>query len=258
MTDGSAILAQGPVDSVLFDYGLTLVEVHRPVAAIEAAQWAIADCIAAAGHLAPSPATLLVAVHDRVEAEVATHERGGAREEIDIVAAERRAFADLGLQLDDELRDRCTSIAQQAWFQGVRLYPEVAGVLAELRAGGLRLGLCSNAPYRPASMHEQLCHVGVATLLDASVFSGQIGWRKPSARLFGAALCALGADAATTVFVGDRLREDVAGAHAAGMRTVLVARHPAAVPAAHGPAPDAVVDSLRPLPGLLLGARRAA
>lgn len=252
MIGDPSLLRQGPVRAVLFDYGRTLVEVVRPVAAIEQAQQAIARCIAGAGHPAPSPALLLARVHDRVEAEVSAHEEAGHLEEIDIDAAERRAFADIGLDLADDLRDRCASIAQRAWFESMRLCPGVVDVLGELRAGGLRIGLCSNAPYRPSSMHEQLRHVGVAGLLDAAIFSGEVGWRKPSERIFRAALSALHADAATTVFVGDRLREDVAGASAAGMRTILVRRGEPGEPPRDGPAPDAVVDSLRALPRLLL------
>lgn len=255
MIDEAAILARGPVEAVLFDYGDTLVEVRRPVAAIEAAQVAIARCIADSGFDAPSPATLLAAVHDRVEAGVAAHEAAGGLEEVDVVELERRAFADIGLHLDDRLRDRCTQIAQEAWFQGVTPDPDALDVLRRLRTGGLRLGLCSNAPYRPASMHEQLRRTGLATLLDAAVFSGEVGWRKPSPRLFDSALAALGARPATTVFVGDRVREDVEGARAAGMRAVLVNRGAGGVGGAGAGVADAVVDSLRALPGLLLPVR---
>lgn len=258
MRDRSRILDRGPVAAVLFDYGLTLVDFERPDAAIAAAQVKIARCIAEAGHAAPSPDTLRSEVHDRVEAEVRDHEGSGALEEIDIVDAERRAFAALGLHLDEDLRDRCSRIVQEAWFHGVRAYPEVAEVLSTLRAAGLRLGICSNAAYRPASMRDQVRHVGIGDLVDATVFSSEVGWRKPSPRIFSAALAGVGATASSTVFVGDRLREDVGGAHGAGMRAVLVARLPQPAgdvgPAEH---PEAIVGSLRELPALLLDARVA-
>ncbi|MBJ7608651.1 MAG: HAD family hydrolase [Candidatus Dormibacteraeota bacterium] len=239
---------------MLFDYGLTLVHFERPTAAIEAAQATINRCIAGAGHLAPGPATLAAAIHDRVEAEVAAHEAGGALEEIDVAALERAAFADIGLDLEEELRDRCSRIAQEAWFHGIHLYPEVVQVLRSLRDGELRLGLCSNSAYRPASMREQLHHVGLDALVDAAVFSGELGWRKPSPRIFRAALEAVGEAADDTVFVGDRAREDVAGAHRAGMRAVLVQRAgtTGAAAAVDPEKPDAVVSSLAELPPLLL------
>jgi putative hydrolase of the HAD superfamily len=258
VSDRLQILDRGPVSAVLFDYGLTLVDFERPDAAIETAQTEIARCIAEAGHAAPSPAMLQEAIHDRVEAEVRAHEEGGALEEIDIVDVERRAFAALGLHLDDGLRDRCSRIAQEAWFAAVRVYPEVAAVLGTLRDAGLRLGICSNAAYRPASMRDQVRHVGIRDLVDAAVFSSEVGWRKPSPRIFSAALEAVGATATSTVFVGDRLREDIGGAHGVGMRAVLVQRRAASGGRSAGAEqPDAVVSSLRELPGLVVAARVA-
>lgn len=245
-------LGGGAVSAVLFDYGLTLVEFERPAAALEAAQIEIARCIVAAGLVAPAPQILEAAVHGRIAAEIAAHERSGALEEIDVAALERRAFADIGLHLEDDLLDRCSRIVQEAWFHGVHPYPEVTDVLRTLRGGGLRLGICSNAAYRPASLREQLRHVGIDGLVDAVVFSSDVGWRKPSPRIFAAALRALRAPAGRTVFVGDRLREDVGGARDAGMRTVLVQRDSFTSQPAVGAQPDAVVSSLHELPALLL------
>lgn len=250
----SAILGGGPVGAVLFDYGLTLVHFDRPMEAIEKAQRAIATRIAAAGHRAPAVELLRTAVHDRVEAEVAAHEAGGALEEIDVASLERRAFEDIGLHLDPVLRDDCARMAQEAWFAGVRPYDDAAAVLRTLRDAGLRVGVCSNAAYRPASMRDQLRHVGLSESVDAAVFSGEVGWRKPSPTIFAAALEGLGGRAETTVFVGDRMREDIDGAHAMGMRAILISRGgaPAPVPTT-STSPDAVVHSLSELPALLVG-----
>jgi HAD superfamily hydrolase (TIGR01662 family) len=252
-----ASLPGGAVRAVLFDYGLTLVHFERPVAAIEDAQAAIASLIESAGHPRPDVAVLRDAVHDRVENEVAAHEGSGALEEIDVATLEQRAFADIGLHLDEPLRDQCSVLAQEAWWHGVRLYPEATTALRTLRERGLRIGLCSNAAYRSASMHQQLAHIELDALLDAAVFSGEVGWRKPSPRLFDAALRALGSRAGETVFVGDRVREDIRGAADAGMRTVLIVRDgpsPQAPPSES--AADAVIQSLSELPALLLGTSR--
>jgi putative hydrolase of the HAD superfamily len=237
---------------VLFDYGLTLVHFEPPGEAIDAAQEAIADCIAAAGHLRPETALLRSAVHDRVEAAVAAHEASGALEEIDVAALEERAFADMGLHLEAGLLDRCSTLVQQAWWGAVRVYPDALAVLGALRSAGMRIGLCSNAAWRPASMHDQLRHIGLDTVIDSAVFSGEVGWRKPSPRLFKAALQALDVAAADAVFVGDRMREDIGGARAAGMRTVLLARRQSSLPEARGDKADAVIRSLSELPALLV------
>ena len=53
-----------------------------------------------------------------------------------------------------------------------------------------------------------------------SVFSSEVGVRKPDPRIFRRALDALGVEPENALFVGDRLYEDVLGAARAGMRTV--------------------------------------
>jgi len=172
--------------------------------------------------------------------------------EFDELGFQLRCARDIGLELDAGVRERCSVLAQEAWWSGVRLYPEALGVLHSLRGAGLRIGLCSNAAWRSASMHDQLRHIGLEGVIDSAVFSSEVGWRKPSPRLFGAALQALGARAEHTVFVGDRMREDIAGAAGAGMRTVLVARDELAAAGPRPGGPDAVIRSLSELPTLLL------
>jgi HAD superfamily hydrolase (TIGR01509 family) len=249
---GRSLLAGGPVTALLFDYGLTLVRFERPVEALAAAERAIAAKLAGAGHPTPLPGVLRATVHDRVEAAVAAHESLGALEELDVAELERRAFADIGLALDDQLLDACSVLVQEAWWRGVHLYPDSIPTLRVLREAGLRTGLCSNAPYRPASMHAQLAHLGLDSFLDGAVFSAETGWRKPSSRLFVSALRALGARAEETVFVGDRVHEDIAGAAASGMRTVLIDRNRSAQQQPLATPPDAVIGSLSELPALVV------
>jgi len=240
-----ARLGDRPVEAVLFDYGLTLITYARPESALRGAYERIAALVGGdwdAGRL-------LDAVHDRVDARVAAHEASGGLEEIDITAAHRDAYAGLGIRLDAATLDRAMHEEQVAWWEGIHVAPGAPEVLRTLRAEGLRLGICSNAPYRPASMREQLAHVGLAPLVDAAVFSAEVGWRKPAPEIFAAALRALGARPETTVHVGDRLREDVDGAHAAGMRAVRLREH-------HDDhdvddRADAVIDRLGDLPQLL-------
>jgi len=245
-----ARLRGAPVEAILFDYGLTLVTYARPSAALHRAYTRIAA-------LLPDPPgggrwdadALLDAVHDRVDARVAEHESAGSLEELDIHAAHRDAYADLGVVLDADRLDTAMRLEQEAWWEGMRVAPDTVSTLTALRQAGLRLGICSNAPYRPASMRQQLAHVGLLPLVDSAVFSGEVGWRKPSPRIFQAALDALGAQPAAAVMVGDRLREDVDGAHAAGLRAIRLREHH------DDPDPDeradAVIDRLGDLPALL-------
>jgi HAD superfamily hydrolase (TIGR01458 family) len=73
---------------------------------------------------------------------------------------------------------------------------------------------------------------------------------KPSAQYFAAALEALDADPELTWMVGDDIEEDVAGAHAYGMRTILVRTgkfRPDDVERARVQ-PDAIISSVAQLP----------
>ncbi|MFZ0127863.1 MAG: HAD family hydrolase [Candidatus Dormiibacterota bacterium] len=235
-----------PLGGILFDYGETLVEFSRPVAALAEAEHRILEVLMASGQGAPSPTTLR-GVLDRVEREVAEYQRGGALEEMDPAAASLRAYTAAGVSIDTALLDELLRIEQEAWWHGARLDPEAIPLLDALRGRGLRVGLCSNAPYRVASLHAQLAFVGLAGHLDSITFSAEVGWRKPSPHIFDAAMEALGTDAANTVMVGDSETADIAGAHAAGMRAVLLRRNGER---GSGDA-DAVIAALSELTGAL-------
>jgi putative hydrolase of the HAD superfamily len=81
----------------------------------------------------------------------------------------------------------------------------------------------SNAVDPPDLLHRDLAQLGVAERLDVAVFSSEIGRRKPDPAIFEHALGAIGVDAADTLFVGDNLANDIAGAAALGMHTCQAA-----------------------------------
>jgi putative hydrolase of the HAD superfamily len=239
-----------PVDAVLFDYGLTLVTHTRPEAALQRAYARIAAT------LPPHPGgggwdvdALLARVHDRVDDVLAEHEASGRLEEVDVYAVQHAAYQELGVRLDRDALDAAMEIEQRAWWEGLRVGPGTVATLQALRRAGLRLGICSNAAYRSASMRAQLAHAGLLPLVDAAVFSSEVGWRKPSPRIFAAALEALGAAAEGTVMVGDRVAADVDGAHAAGLRAIRLREHyDDPDPGGHA---DATLDRLADLPAML-------
>jgi HAD superfamily hydrolase (TIGR01509 family) len=209
---------------VLFDYGDTLVTFQRPDAALRLAYQQISDRISGGGGPRLEPALLLSDVHDRVEAAYEAHRRSGAAREIDLVGEAARAYHDLGVDLDPAELDVLLRIEQEAWWDGVRVDPDAVPVLETLRAAGVRVGLCSNAPYRVRSLHEQLEHLGLLPHLDSVTFSGAVGWRKPSSQIFALALTELGVAAERCLMVGDSVSDDIDGARAAGMQTLLLRR----------------------------------
>ena len=123
-------------------------------------------------------------------------------------------------------------------------YPEVPAALRSLRAAGHRLVVVSNWD---VSLHEMLRRSGLDALVDAAISSAEVGAAKPSPVIFQRALALVGAHADDGLHAGDSLEHDVAGARAAGLRPVLVARS-AGPPAA--PPGVAVIASLAELPAL--------
>jgi len=132
-----------------------------------------------------------------------------------------------------------------------RVFPEVPGVLAQLRGAGLKLVVASNWD---ASLPDVLARVRLAELVDGVVSSARAGAAKPDARLLQAALALAGVGAAEAVHVGDSLEEDVGAARAAGVAAVLLARAGdggGAQTAMALPPGTAVIGSLQELPALI-------
>jgi putative hydrolase of the HAD superfamily len=70
-------------------------------------------------------------------------------------------------------------------------------------------------------MKEQLAFLDLAKYFSGVTFSSEIGVRKPHPAIYQDALTKLGVEPSRTLFVGDRVREDVQGPKALGMRAVL-------------------------------------
>ena len=79
---------------------------------------------------------------------------------------------------------------------------------------GIKVGVLSNTIW-PRAWHEGFFERdGVLDLIDGDVYTSEIPWTKPSPRAFRAAMDAVGAtDPARCVYVGDRLFDDIWGAH---------------------------------------------
>jgi putative hydrolase of the HAD superfamily len=91
--------------------------------------------------------------------------------------------------------------------------------LARLRARGLKLAVVSNADGRVA---DGLAAQGLADPLDLIVDSHFEGVEKPDPEIFRRALERLGVEAGRACYVGDIYAIDARGAHAAGLRPLLV------------------------------------
>ncbi|SCG58029.1 HAD family hydrolase [Micromonospora coxensis] len=100
---------------------------------------------------------------------------------------------------------------------------------------GLRLPVCVVSDADRDDLAAVVAHHGLT--FTAVVTSEDVGAYKPDGAVFRRALAALGLAADEVLHVGDSLRTDVQGAHAAGIRAVWINRHgrpaPAGAPVSH-------------------------
>lgn len=103
-----------------------------------------------------------------------------------------------------------------------RPYDEVPGVLARLRKQHIITAVVSNAD---SDVTRFCLHMGFAEMMDTIVTSALVGWEKPDARTFYAALEPFNLPAHSALHVGDQPDSDVLGARAIGMAAALLDRY---------------------------------
>jgi putative hydrolase of the HAD superfamily len=97
--------------------------------------------------------------------------------------------------------------------------PGVEGLVAGLREE-YRVGLLTNGP--TVAQRDKLATLGWTDMFDATLVTGELPAGKPDPAAFEALLDALGTTPEETVYVGDDVEADVAGAAAAGIIPVQV------------------------------------
>lgn len=110
------------------------------------------------------------------------------------------------------------------WDTGV-IYPEWIGSVVYSLAGQYRLGVVSNT-HQVDLVQKHLAAMGVADHIDTVVTSIEHGYRKPHPSIYAEALGRFGAEASSTVFVGDDYEADYLGAKRVGMTAYHVSPEP--------------------------------
>jgi putative hydrolase of the HAD superfamily len=253
MTSSEGGSARAPVRAILFDFGHTLVDFRRTEEALREAYEQIRARIEAVAYMeVPELLDLIERVAYGVDRMVAESYAEGRLQELNLPEVFRETLAGIGFDLPSDVIDHVIALDHSAYSKSLAVEPEVLATLRALDADGYAMGLVSNVSLLPHLMREDLERLGLTPYLRATVFSSETGVRKPDSQIFQEALRRLEASPAKTVFVGDRLYDDVGGATAVGMRTVLSHqfRQEEGPKAAR---PDAVISHLSELPAVLAG-----
>ncbi|HLH72859.1 MAG TPA: HAD family hydrolase, partial [Chloroflexota bacterium] len=138
-----------------------------------------------------------------------------------LATAEDRArviLRDLGRADDDSLVERLATIEREVRWPAVKPYPATVPTLTTLRAQGVPIGLvsdCTGLMGRP--LVERL---GLSQFFDAIALSHEVGYAKPAAEIYHAAIDRLGVEPGDCLYVGDGASDELNGAKALGMTTV--------------------------------------
>ena len=104
----------------------------------------------------------------------------------------------------------------------IHLFPGVIKTLDYLKKEGYTLVLTSNHSWAPNGW-DVIHKYGLKSYFDQIIFSGDLGWRKPSSKVFSAAISGLSyRNKDHVIHVGDEIVADIKGALAFGIKAVWV------------------------------------
>lgn len=161
-----------------------------------------------------------------------------------------RGLEQVGVR-DSELADELDRAFRGGLGRHCVPYDDVLPVLGQL-SPSYALAVATNGPADVQA--TKLQGSGLQPFFPVVVASSDVGFGKPDARIFTAAVERIGIPAADVLVVGDSLEKDVAGAAAANLPCVWVNRARAA--RATDSVPDFEIGSLAALPSILRRERR--
>jgi putative hydrolase of the HAD superfamily len=187
-------------DAVLFDFFGTLTHaVSRGPHHAHLARWLGCD------------PRLFMAVLDRTFVERAAGEYGSASESV------RRVAEAVGVQPTRAQLAAVIPARIAAVRADTRLRDEAVPVLETVRARGLGTALVSDCGHE---LPEYLPELPIAPLLDACVYSVEVGACKPDPRMYLTACRRLDVAPERCLYVGDGGSQELTGARAVGMTAV--------------------------------------
>ena len=227
------------IEAVIFDWGGTLTRWHQ--IDFHAESLALAHAVVESDREAHVHVDALQRANQVIWGRSRDHQQSATVADL---------FTEAGLEHDPAL----LSHYREFWEPHTETDPQVAPLLTTLRERSIRVGVLSNTIW-PRQWHEDFfSRDGVLHLIDGAVYTSEIPWTKPSPEAFRAALQAVGAsDPERCVYVGDRLYDDIWGAHNAGLKAIHIPH--SAIPVeqkGHSEGvPDAVAHELAEIPGIL-------
>ncbi len=203
------------LEAVIFDFGDTLLRFD-----FDEDVWL--ECLRVTLAEADLPVEAAEALRNDLRRRLAEFYDREDHAELDYVEVVTEALRVCGPARSSDVVRAAIAAGDRGWAASRHLHPEAIPLLEGVRGRGLKIGIVSNTPDPPDVWLGHLAADGLTDYVDAVVLSSQLGLRKPAPEIYWEVLDALGVQPANALFVGDRVREDVEGPAALGMRTCLV------------------------------------
>ena len=126
-----------------------------------------------------------------------------------------------GINLTDEQWEEVNWSWYEPLSKRASFEPDLGGTLEKLTQAGLKLGILSNTFVNSCSLERHLAQEGVLDYFQVRIYSYHYSFRKPDKRIFDEAARQIDVAAENTIYVGDRIDNDVKGALKAGMIPIL-------------------------------------
>ena len=125
----------------------------------------------------------------------------------------------------DTLTEMCDRFMGPIFARG-KLYEDTMPSLKELKENEFRMAIVSNTSWgSPATpWRREIRRLGLDAYMNAIVLDRDVGWRKPSRRIFEFAMKNLRVTPNECLFVGDEPKWDLIGPRAVGMEALLIDR----------------------------------
>ncbi|MEI6453750.1 MAG: HAD family hydrolase [Actinomycetes bacterium] len=131
-------------------------------------------------------------------------------------------FLEFGIDITGVAHLRALSVYLDFWAPHTLAYPDAIELFRGLRTDGLRIGILSNTLWPRNHHFEVFERDNLAEFIDAAAYTSEMTVAKPHSEAFRSIARSLGTTTLQSVFVGDRIWEDIHGSQQVGMKAIWI------------------------------------
>ncbi|GAG66762.1 unnamed protein product [marine sediment metagenome] len=148
------------------------------------------------------------------------------QEQIELDKVFNRIFNSFNIKLNNSQSTEVLGEYYKSWSNMTKLYDDVLPTLIYIHDKGIKLALISNTIFEGKLHDSDLKRLGIFKYFDFTIYSSDVGVRKPEPKIFKVVLEKLKVSPDEAIFVGDRLYDDIKGAKSVGMTAILKEKRP--------------------------------